>query len=82
MKRKKQIQPSEEKNPLYTVGCEIVQALADNALKVSVDSVIGRIHPTDLRIQCIPSSGHIIPGKNESIHQISLKINENSKRKL
>lgn len=62
-KRKKQIQPRDEKKPLYTVGWDIVQALADNALKVSVESVIGSIHPTDLRIQCIPSSGHIIPAK-------------------
>lgn len=37
------------------------QSLADNALKDSVDKVIGKIQPTDLNIQCMPSSGHIMP---------------------
>lgn len=82
MKRKKQIQPSEEKKPLYTVGCEIVHALADNALKVSVDSVIGRIHPTDLRIQCIPSSGHIIPSKINKYALNNMKIWDNKSYKI
>lgn len=55
------IHPDADKNPLYTVGCVIDQSLADNALKDSVDKVIGKIQPTDLSIQCMPSSGHIIP---------------------
>lgn len=55
------IQPEADKNPLYTVGCVMDQSLADRALNDSVDKVIGKIQPTDLSIQCMPSSGHIIP---------------------
>lgn len=72
--RKKHIHPTDEKNPLYTVGWPIGQARADNALNVSVDNVIGKIHPTDLRIQCIPSRGHIIP---ETINNKSTLVRKN-----